>query len=203
MTDFFALLHLPRRPRVDLESLKANHLELSSQTHPDRMAGASPLERQQAADACTRLNEAYKTLKESKSRLHHLISLECGRKPGDSQELPESLMSMFARMGPLLRQADALVKAKASSNSALERALTTTKALPCLQQIAQARSQLQHQREQLEATLTQLDQVWTAGETAVDPQGDLIARAEALYHHFGFLERWSTQLQEREFELTL
>jgi curved DNA-binding protein CbpA len=203
MTDFFALLNLPRRPRIDLESLKANYLELSSQTHPDRMAGASSLERQQAADAYTRLNEAYQTLRESKSRLHHLISLECGRKPGDSQELPESLMSMFATIGPLLRQADALVKAKASSNSALERAMTTTKALPCLQQIAQARSQLQQQREQLDATLAQLDQAWITGDPAVEPGGNLIARAEALYHHFGFLDRWSTQLQEREFELTL
>ena len=200
MTDYFALLNVPRRPQIDLEALKASFHALSAQTHPDRMAAAAPAERQQAADAYTQLNEAYQTLKEPKTRLQLLITLESGRKPGDSQKLPDSLMAMFARIGPLLRQADALVKLKSNSTSALERALTMAKALPCLQQINQARTQLQQQRDQLTSALDQLDELWTPTEKIA---GELIIRAEGLYHHFGFLDRWLAQLQEREFELTL
>lgn len=199
MTDFFALLGVARRPRLDLEQLKSRFHTLSAEFHPDRLHAASEAERQAAAQHYTLLNEAQQSLREPKARLHHLVLLERGRKPGDTNSLPESLLTLFAQIGPLLREADALLKQKASASSAVERALASARALPCLERIGTLRTELDAHRQRLEQALAALDADWTDNPVAES----VLDRAEQLYHQFGFLDRWAGQLREREFELTV
>ena len=62
---------------------------LSRKLHPDRFARAAPQERRYSLEQTTRLNEAYKTLKDPVRRAEHLLSLR-GIK-GDPKMSPEFL----------------------------------------------------------------------------------------------------------------
>src|SRR5919201_5767742 len=62
---------------------------LSRKLHPDRFARAAPQERRYSLEQTTRLNEAYKTLKDPVRRAEHLLQLR-GIK-GDPKMSPEFL----------------------------------------------------------------------------------------------------------------
>lgn len=50
--------------------------EVSKQVHPDRLPGASPIERKLAVEHTTRVNEAHRTLRDPRRRAEYLLSLE-------------------------------------------------------------------------------------------------------------------------------
>jgi molecular chaperone HscB len=62
---------------------------LSRKLHPDRFARATPQERRYSLEQTTRLNEAYKTLKDPVRRAEHLLSLRGVQ--GDPKMAPEFL----------------------------------------------------------------------------------------------------------------
>jgi molecular chaperone HscB len=62
---------------------------LSRKLHPDRFARATPQERRYSLEQTTRLNEAYKTLKDPVRRAEHLLSLRGVQ--GDPKMSPEFL----------------------------------------------------------------------------------------------------------------
>lgn len=202
MTDYFALLQVPRRPWVDGEKLKEKFQSLSGQVHPDRLHGADELARQHASEVYANLNEAYQCLREAKPRLQHLIWLERGSKPGDTNLLPEMLMRLFSQVGPLLREADLLLKEKNQATSAVQRAIIVAKSLPCLEQISNMQNELNRQKQQLHAELRLIDAAWNTSESGRNEQVELLGQCEKLYHYLGFLDRWITQLRERGLELT-
>ncbi|MDE1163639.1 MAG: Fe-S protein assembly co-chaperone HscB [Acidobacteriaceae bacterium] len=74
--DYFSLFSLPRHLNVDLAALEKTFYAQSRRLHPDRFA-AKPADEQEAAlAASSRLNDAYRTLKEPVSRTEYLLSLE-------------------------------------------------------------------------------------------------------------------------------
>jgi molecular chaperone HscB len=73
--DLFASLGLPRGYDVDLEDLDRRYRERSRLLHPDRFARATPKERRISLERTTRLNDAYRTLKEPRARALYLLKL--------------------------------------------------------------------------------------------------------------------------------
>src|SRR5919204_3292524 len=57
------------------EGLDEKFRTLSRKLHPDRFARASAQERRYSLEQTTRLNEAYKTLKDAVRRAEHLLAL--------------------------------------------------------------------------------------------------------------------------------
>src|SRR5688572_1414187 len=106
MTDYFAVLDEPRRAWLDPEALKAKFLSLSATVHPDRVHGQSDAERKAAQDRYTQFNAAYQCLRDTKSRLQHLLELERGGKLQDVQQIPPETMDLFFQVGKLCREAD-------------------------------------------------------------------------------------------------
>lgn len=203
MTDHFATLGEPRRPWLDAEALKEKFHMLSATVHPDRVHGAGESTRQTAADHYTALNAAYQCLREPKTRLHHLILLERGKKPGDSNQIPDDLLRLFTLMGGLVRQADTLLAEKSRITSPVLRVQLIERALPCLGSMSQLQSSLRARRDELDSELRQLDAAWPTmprGPAITEAQ---LQNAERLYHLYGFIDRWLAQLQERAFQLTL
>lgn len=203
MTDYFALLGFPRRPWLDSDSLKHKFHALSAETHPDRVRQESANAAREVGDHYAELNAAFQCLREPKSRLHHLISLERGSKPGDSNQLPEALVRLFAEVGAVLKEAANFESEKTRASSSLQRALIVSKALPCLQRIAKLQAVLAAHRERLTDLLKALDSDWEeVNRPQIQPTSHL-AKAENLYHQYGFLDRWEAQLRERSLQLTL
>lgn len=73
--DYFSLLGLAREYAIDLPELDRRFRELSRQLHPDRFARAEPRERRLSLERATRLNDAYRYLKDWRLRAAHLLKL--------------------------------------------------------------------------------------------------------------------------------
>ena len=128
MTDFFFLLNEPRRPWLDPEVLKQKFLTLSATVHPDRVHNLGEAERAAAQDRYTGLNTAYNCLREPKERLQHLLQLELGAPPPNTQRIPSDLMDLSLEVGKACREADAFLAEKAKVTSPLLQVTVTLSA---------------------------------------------------------------------------
>jgi molecular chaperone HscB len=71
----FELFGLAPAYRLEPESLEKRYREIQAQVHPDRFAHASDAERRASLQWTTRVNEAYRTLKDPVQRGRHLLEL--------------------------------------------------------------------------------------------------------------------------------
>jgi molecular chaperone HscB len=76
VSDYFSFLDLPRKLGIDTVALEKQFYAMSRRLHPDRFA-SKPLAEQEAALAeSSRLNDAYRTLKDPILRTQYLLKLE-------------------------------------------------------------------------------------------------------------------------------
>ena len=71
----FELFGLPAAFGVDQEALEKAYREIQSRVHPDRFAHAGDAERRASLQWTTRVNEAYRALKDPVQRGKHLLEL--------------------------------------------------------------------------------------------------------------------------------
>jgi molecular chaperone HscB len=71
----FDLFGLPPAFALDKEALEKAYREIQSQVHPDRFAHAGDAERRASLQWTTRVNEAYRTLKNPVQRAKHILDL--------------------------------------------------------------------------------------------------------------------------------
>ena len=75
MQNHFELFGLSATFALDKEVLEKAYREIQSQVHPDRFAHAGDAERRASLQWTTRVNEAYRTLKDPVQRGRHLLDL--------------------------------------------------------------------------------------------------------------------------------
>ncbi|HEY6098811.1 MAG TPA: Fe-S protein assembly co-chaperone HscB [Anaeromyxobacter sp.] len=73
--DYFSILGLPREFTLDVHDLERRFRELSRHLHPDRFARAEPRERRLSLERATRLNDAYRYLKDWRLRAAYLLKI--------------------------------------------------------------------------------------------------------------------------------
>ena len=73
--DYFSLLGLPRQFVIDPADLERRFRELSRSLHPDRFARAEARERRLSLERATRLNDAFRYLKDWRLRAAYLLKL--------------------------------------------------------------------------------------------------------------------------------
>ncbi len=73
--DHFSLLGLEREYTLDPAVLERRFRDLSRQLHPDRFARAEPRERRLSLERATRLNDAYRALRDWRQRAAYLLKL--------------------------------------------------------------------------------------------------------------------------------
>jgi curved DNA-binding protein CbpA len=191
MTDYFALLDQPRAPWLDPVSLKETYHRKTLQTHPD----TTVTDNRQGDFA--ELNEAYQVLQDPKRRLHHLLELEGCAPSSADQTIPQELLELFPLIGALNQRANLFFeKAKAASN-ALSRSLLKPQLLDLQKETTELRETIQTLSE---ASVVQLRTV--SSRWATNPS-DEIATLSGLYFAFAYLSRWSAQLDEIAFQLSL
>ncbi len=74
--DYFSFFGLPRRLNLDLALLERKFYRLSRKLHPDRYAGAGAEEQQRSLEKSSRLNDAYRILKDPIARTKYLLEVE-------------------------------------------------------------------------------------------------------------------------------
>jgi molecular chaperone HscB len=75
MQSHFDLFGLQPAFAVDRERLESAYREIQSRVHPDRFAQAGDAERRASLQWTTRVNEAYRTLRNPVSRASHILAL--------------------------------------------------------------------------------------------------------------------------------
>src|SRR6266481_6584082 len=76
MQSHFDLFGLPPAFAVDEVRLERAYREIQSRVHPDRFAQAGDAERRASLQWTTRVNEAYRALKNPVQRASHLLELQ-------------------------------------------------------------------------------------------------------------------------------
>ncbi len=74
--DYFWTFALPRHLHIDLAALEKAFYAQSRKLHPDRFAAKPAAEQEAALAASSRLNDAYRTLKDPILRTQYLLTLE-------------------------------------------------------------------------------------------------------------------------------
>jgi len=74
--DYFSVLELPRKLNIDISALEKSFYARSRKLHPDLFARASKEEQQWSEEQSSRLNDAYRTLKDPIKRTEYLLKLE-------------------------------------------------------------------------------------------------------------------------------
>ena len=197
--DYFALLHEPRRPWLDPDSLKAAFLRLAAQFHPDKTHHAGANERY------AELNAAYHCLLEPKERLRHLLELESGAAPEDIQGIPSAMMDLLVQIGQVCRETDLFLAAKAKTVSPLLKVQMFETGMAWTGKLNQLRQRIDLQREELVAELKSMNAAWnaapppgSAGRAAALP----LERLEQAGRIFSYMARWTEQIQERLAQLS-
>jgi curved DNA-binding protein CbpA len=98
VTDYFALLAQPRRPWLDLDTLEEKYCDLARTAHPDQST--------QPSNDFVELNQAYRTLRDPKSRLQHLLTLEGYPPSAATAEIPADLSNLFMKIAPAIAKRD-------------------------------------------------------------------------------------------------
>jgi molecular chaperone HscB len=74
--DHFAYFGLPRKLDLDLARLERDFYVLSRKLHPDLYGTANPREQEWSLEQTSKLNDAYRTLKDPIARTQYLLRLE-------------------------------------------------------------------------------------------------------------------------------
>jgi molecular chaperone HscB len=74
--DYFSLFDLPRKLNIDINGLEKTFYARSRKLHPDLFARASKEEQDWSQEQSSRLNDAYRTLKDPIKRTEYLLELE-------------------------------------------------------------------------------------------------------------------------------
>jgi curved DNA-binding protein CbpA len=199
MIDYFTLLAEPRRPWLDPDFLKRKFLTLAAGLHPDRFHNADELEKAGASRRYAELNAAYHCLAAPKSRLRHLLELELGAKPKDIQQIPPLIADMFAEVATACRKADGFLLEKSRAVSPLGQVQIFERAQEWVDRLNLLQRKLNDWGENLTGGLKSLDETWNAGNAA--SRAEILPKLEELYRLFGYLNRWSGQIQERMVQL--
>jgi curved DNA-binding protein CbpA len=200
MPDYFALLKEPRRPWLEPETLKSKFLALAAETHPDKQRAGSEAEKLATNRRYAELNTAYHCLAEPKSRLLHLLELEQGAKPGDIQQIPDTLADVFAEVAATCREADTFLNVKNKATSPLLQVQQFERAQEWVERLRKLQTKLAGLNMKLVEELKLLDISWG---TQTGERMALLNRLEELYRLFGYFNRWDSQIQERIVQLSL
>ena len=73
---YFSIFALPPHLAVDTAALEKSFYALSRKLHPDRFAARPPAEQEAALAESSRLNDAYRTLRDPIARTEYLLKLE-------------------------------------------------------------------------------------------------------------------------------
>lgn len=181
MIDCFALLGLPRRPLPDQAEVKEHYLREAARLHPDASAGDTEKFRE--------LQEAFKTVSDPSARLRHLLTLE----------FPEAHLAatpmqgdLFMEVGQAVQTAREVVKRREQTHSPLAKALLAGDLAAARDRVKRVQLDVEIRQAVLQGELADLDAHWPQ----VEP-----SRVNRLASDLAFVNRWSAQLSEWDFQL--
>ena len=183
--DHFRFFELPRKLGLDEANLEKRFYSLSRQFHPDYFIAASDDEKRASVDRSSKLNDAYRTLRDRTARITYLLALE-GYKESEKKAPPDLLEEVF------------------ELNVTIE-GIKSAKKLGDAEEVAEARTSLEEALDGLQQRLGEIDgqlaavsQEW---DDAVEQSGDqtrktLLNRLSELLSHRSYIRQLVRVIQE-------
>ena len=185
-SDHFAFFGLPRKLRLDEPELEKSFYALSRQFHPDYFMGASEAERRASVERSSKLNDAYRALRDKVSRVSYLLSLE-GYREAEKKAPPDLLEEVFE----LNMQIEELKAARSAGDE---------------DEVAQARSALNEALASLQEKLAVIDEQllrkyeeWDSALDRSAGQSDkkaVLDRISELLSHRSYIRHLVESMQE-------
>jgi hypothetical protein len=178
MIDYFSLFSLPRRPLIDLVKLNDAFARRSAEDHAAQR------------DEGVLLNEAFRVLSDTGSRLDHLLALEPVnlRDRAISQEVEQ----WFGKVAEILHRFDEIYYQFAQESLHLLRAAKLQLLQEQLAMVEECSAGLESLRESLEIELRAIDEGWP------DNRAEALFRLGQLAVDLKFVEKWINELKERK-----
>lgn len=193
MTDFFALLHQPRQPWLDLDALKQKYHQLTRARHPDVFAAAGD----DADVKFESINEGYRALLDPKWRIQHLLALE-GAAPGEPHRpAPVELQDLFLEIGSVAQNSQRWLEEIANAQTNLSRSLLRSRLSRLQDQTKRLLERLNSSYENCLNELQEMNDLWAAQKS------EAIAPLSLLHDRLSYLSRWRAQLHELRFKLSV
>ena len=183
--DHFQFFDLPRKLNVDEQALEIRFYSLSREFHPDYFMSATELEKRASIERSSRLNDAYRTLRDRIVRITYLLSLE-GYKESEKKAPSDLLEEVFElnmaieeiKAAKRLGDADEVTEARHSLETALDN--------------------LTPKLGEIDGKLTQASQSW---DDAVDQSADqdrktILDRMSELLSHRSYIRHLVKAIQE-------
>ncbi len=189
MTDYFELLKFPRGPWLDPAEVNARFLQLSAPLHPDRASGTGAVEIASANERFAEMNAAAMCLRDSRSRLQHLLALESGAKPPAAQRAPDGLVDLFTKVGEICRGVDGFLAERARATSPMVQAELFERGLEWTDRVSELQRAVGEIQAEAEGRLKAMQGRW--------PEEKPLDEIGGLAHVFATAGRWEGQLKER------
>ncbi len=196
LTDYFALLDLPRSPWLETADVKARFAQLSGPVHPDRVHQADDATRAAATQRYAELNSAQQCLADIRQRQRHLIELETGELPTDVGTVPPQISDLFFEVGNALKLSDELVRQKQAATSPMVQAQVMRQAMERMEALRGVIANLDQRRAALDDRCRELGASWLAGERSTE-------KLVGMHRDYSYVNRWLEQLRERLLQLTI
>ena len=150
--DHFSRFGLARKLWIDMGTLEQKFLQLSWKLHPDNFVNASAAEQERSLKESSRLNDAYRVLRDPVARVEYLLEIEGTRKEGEQkQQAPPELLEEVFELNESL---DELRDAKASGGDLATLKLKLEAAQSSFQEkLAGVDSELQNAAKQWDASI--------------------------------------------------
>ena len=190
--DFFSFLGLARKLNIDTADLEQRYRALSRQFHPDYFYNAPPAERRASLERSSYLNDAYRTLRNTVSRIEYLLKVEGAAPHGPEQaskQVPPALLEEVFALNEELDEIRALREGGAPAEQWKPR-------------LEQARKPIESKRAEHEAQLEELSRKWDAAVDAAAKDGERKAVLAELRGRFLERNYINNLLAEIERELT-
>jgi curved DNA-binding protein CbpA len=198
VTDYFAILGLPRRVWLQEETVKAAFLKLSAQAHPDRVHTGHAENREEAGNRFAEANAANSCLRNPRERVLHLLELNGHGKPANVQNVPAAALELFAPVAELTRGVEAFLSQKAKATSPMVQAQFFQRALEWTDKIKKIQTLLLSRTADVEQQLKLIDTELAPEAQPLQSFPDGTAnRLHELAATLGFLQKWQAQLQEK------
>jgi len=186
-TDHFAFLGLPRKLTIDPALLEEQFHKLSWKLHPDNFVRASEEERNLSLDRSSRLNDAYRTLREPIARIEYLLLRLGLRKEGNSkQQAPPELLEEVFELNESL---DELREARAEGGDVAS----------LRERLIEAQKSFQEKLSDVDEELATVAREW---DSALDANGDeanqsaLLARMNEILNRRSYIRNLVASVQK-------
>jgi molecular chaperone HscB len=184
--DYFALFEMPRKLWIEMGGLDQKFLQLSWKLHPDNFVNAPREEQELSLKRSSKLNDAYRVLRDPVARVEYLLEIEGTRKEGQhKQQAPPELLEEVFELNESL---DELREAKAGGGD-----LAALKS-----RLESAQSNFQEKLGEVDAELQAAARQWDAAVDANTGDADrrgIMARLNELLNRRSYIRNLVTNVQ--------